>query len=95
MANSPQGNVFTPGTIVDQDVETLLNLQLMSRGVDVNDVEDIKKRVSPKWDSQNGRIWWELDGKVILTFQREMISEAVLGYSLKIERLIQVAKFTH
>jgi hypothetical protein len=87
--------VLTPGGIVDNDVETLLNLQLMSRGVDLSNVEDIKKRVCPKWDPQNGKIWWELDGKTVLTFQREMVSECVIGFTIKIERLIQVAKFTH
>ena len=91
----PDKMTLTPGGIVDNDVEALLNLQLMAKGVDLSDTEGLRKRLVPKFDPASGSFKWELDGSVILTFERSMVSEAVLGYTLVIARLIVPARIIH
>jgi hypothetical protein len=86
--------VFHPGEWLNRDVETLIYLQLASKGLDLNKMEpeDIKKRLVQHIDLVAGSMTWFLDDVQILKFERQMVAETVIGYTLTIARLIQVAK---
>jgi len=76
--------------MIDNTIDIILRTQLAARGVDTENDEEIKKRVSPDLLLPEGTWVYKLDGVPIVTFRREQATERVTAFSLTIEQQIEV-----
>lgn len=79
---------ITPGFYLDTDIETLLVAELASRGTNIEDKDLLRKNLVMHLQEGTANFYWTWDGVEILRFQRDIVTETVVNYSLTIQRKI-------
>lgn len=79
---------ITPGFYLDTDIETLLVAELASRGINIEDKDLLRKNLVMHLQEGTANFYWTWDGVEILRFQRDIVTETVVNYSLTVQRKI-------